>query len=153
MTEDRLKLEDSWKAVLRQEFEQPYMQSLRHFLAEEKRAGKKIFPPGAEMFAALDATPLHQVKVVVIGQDPYHGPGQAHGLCFSVRQGVPIPPSLLNIFKEIAAEYPEEARGFDGQRGCLESWARQGVLLPERSVVGGAGQSGVPSGTRLGEFY
>jgi len=129
MTEDRLKLEASWKTALRQEFDQPYMQNLRAFLATEKRAGKKIFPPGGEMFAALDATPLERVKVVIIGQDPYHGPGQAHGLCFSVRQGVPIPPSLLNIFKEIMAEYPEETRRFDGQRGCLESWARQGVLL------------------------
>jgi uracil-DNA glycosylase len=129
MTEDRLKLEASWKAVLRQEFEQPYMQNLRAFLATEKRAGKSIFPPGAEMFAALDSTPLDKVKVVVIGQDPYHGPGQAHGLCFSVRQGVPIPPSLVNIFKEIMAEFPDEPRRFDGQRGCLEPWARQGVLL------------------------
>jgi uracil-DNA glycosylase len=129
MTEDRLKLEASWKTALRQEFDQPYMQNLRAFLATEKRAGKKIFPPGGEMFAALDATPLERVKVVIIGQDPYHGPGQAHGLCFSVRQGVPIPPSLLNIFKEIMAEYPEETRRFDGQRGCLESWAGQGVLL------------------------
>ena len=129
MTEDRLKLEASWKTALRQEFDQPYMQNLRAFLATEKRAGKKIFPPGGAMFAALDATPLERVKVVIIGQDPYHGPGQAHGLCFSVRQGVPIPPSLLNIFKEIMAEYPEENRRFDGQRGCLESWARQGVLL------------------------
>lgn len=129
MTDDRLKLEASWKAALKQEFDQPYMQNLRNFLAEEKRAGKKIYPPGAEMFAALDATPLDQVKVVVIGQDPYHGPGQAHGLCFSVRQGVPIPPSLVNIFKEIVAEYPEETRQLDGRRGCLASWARQGVLL------------------------
>jgi len=129
MTEDRLKLEASWKAALRQEFDQPYMQNLRAFLETEKRAGKKIFPSGGEMFAALDATPLDRVKVVVIGQDPYHGPGQAHGLCFSVRQGVPIPPSLLNIFKEIMAEYPDEPRRFDGQHGCLESWAKQGVLL------------------------
>lgn len=129
MTEDRLKLEVSWKTALRQEFEQPYMQDLRAFLTAEKRAGKKIFPPGGEMFAALDATPVAQVKVVVIGQDPYHGPGQAHGLCFSVRQGVPIPPSLVNIFKEITAEYPDESRRFDGQRGCLAPWAEQGVLL------------------------
>ncbi len=129
MTEDRLRLEASWKAALLPEFDQPYMQNLRTFLAAEKRAGKKIFPPGGEMFAALDSTPLAEVKVVVIGQDPYHGPGQAHGLCFSVRSGVPIPPSLLNIFKEISAEYPDEPRRFDGQRGCLEPWARQGVLL------------------------
>ena len=129
MTEDRLRLEASWKAVLRQEFDQPYMQKLRGFLTAEKRAGKKIFPPGGEMFAALDSTPLDAVKVVIIGQDPYHGPGQAHGLCFSVRSGVPIPPSLINIFKEIAAEFPDESRRFDGNHGCLEPWARQGVLL------------------------
>jgi uracil-DNA glycosylase len=129
MTEDRLRLEASWKAVLRQEFDEPYMQKLRTFLAAEKQAGKKIFPPGAEMFAALDSTPLDSVKVVIIGQDPYHGPGQAHGLCFSVRSGVPIPPSLANIFQEIMAEYPDEARRFDGSHGCLEPWARQGVLL------------------------
>ncbi len=129
MAEDRLRLEASWKAVLRQEFEQPYMQQLRGFLTAEKQAGKKIFPPGGEMFAALDATPLDAVKVVIIGQDPYHGPGQAHGLCFSVRSGVPIPPSLKNIFQEISAEYPGETRRFDTTHGCLEPWARQGVLL------------------------
>jgi uracil-DNA glycosylase len=129
MAEDRLRLEASWKAILRQEFEQPYMQQLRDYLIAEKKAGKKIFPPGAELFAALDATPFEDVKVVIIGQDPYHGTGQAHGLCFSVRQGVPIPPSLANIFKELMAEYPEEPRRFDGQHGCLEPWARQGVLL------------------------
>lgn len=129
MTEDRLKLEASWRAVLAPEFEQPYMQHLRSFLATQKRAGKKIFPPGPEMFAALDATPLDRVKLVIIGQDPYHGPEQAHGLCFSVRRGVPTPPSLANIFKEIMAEYPDEPRRFDGRHGCLEPWARQGVLL------------------------
>lgn len=105
------------------------MRTLREFLAREKQAGKKIFPPGAEMFAALDTTPLGRVKVVIIGQDPYHGPGQAHGLCFSVRQGVRTPPSLLNIFKEITAEFPHESRQLDGQHGCLVPWARQGVLL------------------------
>ena len=129
MAEDRLRLEASWKAVLRDEFDQPYMQKLRAFLAAEKRSGKKIFPPGPEMFAALDATPLEAVKVVIIGQDPYHGPGQAHGLCFSVRSGVQIPPSLTNIFQEIKAEFPEDARQFDGSHGCLEPWAKQGVLL------------------------
>ncbi len=129
MTEDRLKLEASWKAALRSEFEQPYMQKLRAFLAAEMRAGKQIFPPGNQIFAALDSTPLDQVKVVIIGQDPYHGPGQAHGLCFSVQPGVQVPPSLVNIFKEIMAEFPEEERRFDGRHGCLEPWARQGVLL------------------------
>jgi uracil-DNA glycosylase len=129
MTEERLRLEASWKAALRAEFEQPYMRNLRAFLAEEKKSGKKIFPPGAEIFAALDTTPLDSVKVVIIGQDPYHGPGQAHGLCFSVRRGVALPPSLMNIFKEIMDEYPDEPRRFDGRHGCLEPWAKQGVLL------------------------
>lgn len=129
MSEDRLRLEASWKEALLTEFEQPYMKKLRAFLAAEKRAGKRIFPPGNQLFAALDSTPLEAVKVVIIGQDPYHGPGQAHGLCFSVQPGVRVPPSLVNIFKEITAEYPEETRRFDGQHGCLEPWARQGVLL------------------------
>ncbi|MEM8768119.1 MAG: uracil-DNA glycosylase [Pseudomonadota bacterium] len=129
MAEDRLKLEASWKQLLGEEFEQPYMKQLGAYLRDEKRAGKVIFPPGAEMFAALDHTPVERVKVVIIGQDPYHGPRQAHGLCFSVRTGVQLPPSLVNIFKEIEAEYPEGDRRFDGNRGCLEPWARQGVLL------------------------
>lgn len=129
MAEDRLKLEPSWKAVLRDEFDQPYMQNLRAFLAGEKRSGRQIYPPGAEMFAALDSTPLERVKVVIIGQDPYHGPGQAHGLCFSVRSGVALPPSLINIFREIEAEFPDEHRRFDDRHGCLDAWARQGVLL------------------------
>jgi len=129
MPEDRLKLEASWKEVLSDEFDRPYMNELRAFLTKEKRAGKAIFPPGPEMFAALDTTPLSDVKVVIIGQDPYHGPDQAHGLCFSVRSGVQLPPSLLNIFKEIQDEYADAGRTFDGQHGCLEPWARQGVLL------------------------
>ena len=146
MAEARLKLEASWKAVLESEFEQPYMRKLRVFLAEEKQAGKKIFPPGSEMFAALDTTPLDQVKVVIIGQDPYHGPGQAHGLCFSVRRGVRLPPSLLNIFKEIGAEFPDEPRRFDSQRGCLESWARQGVLLLNAVLSVESGRAGSHQG-------
>jgi uracil-DNA glycosylase len=128
MTDDRIRLEASWKEALRAEFGEPYMKQLRTFLAAEKRSGKTIFPPGSEMFAALDATPLTGVKVVIIGQDPYHGPNQAHGLSFSVRPGVPQPPSLQNIFKEIADEFPD-GPGFSDNQGCLEPWARQGVLL------------------------
>jgi uracil-DNA glycosylase len=146
MAEDRVRLESSWKDVLRGEFEQPYMTRLRGFLLDEKRAGKKIFPPGDEIFAALDRTPLERVKVVVIGQDPYHGPGQAHGLCFSVRSGVVLPPSLVNIFKEIGEEYPDEGRGFDGQRGCLEPWARQGVLLLNAVLTVERGRAGSHQG-------
>ena len=99
MVDSRLKLEASWKEVLSGEFEQPYMRQLREFLLAEKRKGKSIFPRGEEFFAALDSTPLTAAKVVIIGQDPYHGPDQAHGLCFSVRSGVQLPPSLVNVFK------------------------------------------------------
>jgi len=129
MAEDRIRLEQSWKEALLPEFDQPYMHDLRGFLHAQRQAGKVIYPPGSEIFAALDLTPLPDVKVVIIGQDPYHGPGQAHGLCFSVQPGVPQPPSLVNVFKEINAEFSDEPRRLDGQRGCLEPWARQGVLL------------------------
>ncbi len=125
MAEAGIQLEASWLARLRTEFEQPYMQSLKTFLRAEKDAGKVIFPPGAEMFAAFDHTPLDQVRVVVLGQDPYHGPGQAHGLCFSVRQGVALPPSLVNIYKELHEDLGVPAP----QHGCLTHWADQGVLL------------------------
>jgi uracil-DNA glycosylase len=122
---DRLKLEESWKERLRQEFEQDYMLTLRAFLLQEKQAGKQIFPAGNDIFNALNATPFEKVRVVIIGQDPYHGPGQAHGLCFSVQPGVEIPPSLRNIYKEVAADL-----GIAPSRsGCLQSWAAQGVLL------------------------
>ena len=121
----RIKLEPSWKAVLFGEFEQPYMQQLRSFLFQEKQAGKTLYPPGNEIFNAFNLTPFDQVRVVVLGQDPYHGPGQAHGLCFSVKAGVPLPPSLKNIYKEINHEL---GINFD-KNGCLIPWARQGVLL------------------------
>ena len=98
---DRVKLEDSWKSALRDEFEQPYMRELGDFLRREKASGKVIYPPGPLIFNALNSTPLEQVRVVILGQDPYHGPGQAHGLCFSVQPGVAPPPSLQNIFKEL----------------------------------------------------
>ena len=117
-------LEESWKSRLLPEFAKPYMKDLAQFLRAEKSAGKIIYPPGPEIFAAFDACPFEKVKVVILGQDPYHGPGQAHGLCFSVRKGVP-PPSLQNIFKELQSEY-----GIPPSKdGDLTSWARQGVLL------------------------
>ena len=146
MAEGRLQLEPTWKAALGAQFEQAYMRNLRTFLAEEKRARKVIFPPGKEIFAALDSTPLPDVKVVIIGQDPYHGPNQAHGLCFSVRSGIRLPPSLVNIFKEIQTEYPDEERGLDGSRGCLESWARQGVLLLNAVLTVERGRAGSHQG-------
>jgi uracil-DNA glycosylase len=120
-----VRLEESWKQALAGEFASPYMAALREFLLEEKRQGKTIFPRGSEYFRALDLTPLGQVKVVILGQDPYHGDGQAHGLCFSVRPGVRIPPSLVNIYKEL-----QDDLGIPPARhGYLEHWARQGVLL------------------------
>lgn len=122
---NRIKLEQSWKEHLQPEFERDYMIALRQFLQQEKEQGKVIFPAGSEIFNALNSTPLSQVRVVILGQDPYHGPGQAHGLCFSVKPGVAIPPSLRNIYKEIAADI-----GFPPPKtGSLQSWAEQGVLL------------------------
>ena len=123
--EREIRLEPSWLERLAGEFEQDYMRHLRAFLQGEKKAGKKIFPPGDEIFNAFAHTPLDRVKVVILGQDPYHGEGQAHGLCFSVRPGVAVPPSLQNIYKELNAELgiPIPAHGF------LEAWADQGVLL------------------------
>ncbi|MEE9253323.1 MAG: uracil-DNA glycosylase, partial [Pseudomonadales bacterium] len=100
-TRDRVKLDDSWKNVLIDEFDQQYMVALREFLLEQKQVRKVIYPRGEDIFAALDLTPLEGTKIVIIGQDPYHGPRQAHGLCFSVQSGVQLPPSLVNIFTEI----------------------------------------------------
>ena len=118
-------LHTSWKTPLLPEFESDYMAALKSFLVAEKAAGKTIYPAGSEWFRALDITPLDEVRVVILGQDPYHGRGQAHGLCFSVRPGVRLPPSLLNIFKELESDLglPRPRHGF------LEHWARQGVLL------------------------
>lgn len=123
----RIQIEASWRDLLQSEFEQPYMTRLREFLLAQKRNGKVIYPPGDQMFAALDLTPVAQVKVVIIGQDPYHGAGQAHGLCFSVQSGVAPPPSLMNIYKEIGDDLGRVVS--DTTRGCLTGWARQGVLL------------------------
>ena len=120
-----IRLEPSWKERLADEFEQPYMQRLRGFLLERGRAGATIYPPGRLIFNALDATPFDRVEVVIIGQDPYHGPGQAHGLCFSVPEGIEPPPSLLNIYREIE----DDVGGSRPPNGNLQSWAEQGVLL------------------------
>lgn len=122
---ERVRLEQSWKDLLLPEFERDYMRSLREFLLHEKQLGKVIFPAGKDIFNALNSTPFDKTRVVILGQDPYHGLGQAHGLCFSVRPGVATPPSLKNIYKEIAADL-----GIPPTRsGCLQSWAGQGVLL------------------------
>jgi uracil-DNA glycosylase len=140
--EDRLKLDPSWKAKVGYWFDRPEMKALGEFLREEKRNGKVIYPPGAEIFAALNATPFDKVKVVVLGQDPYHGPGQAHGLCFSVRPGVRPPPSLENIFKEI-----ERDLGIPRpDHGCLTPWTRQGVLLLNAVLTVERGRAGSHAG-------
>jgi uracil-DNA glycosylase len=120
-----IKLEPSWKEHVGAYLERPEMQRLSEFLRAELRAGKTIYPAPKNIFAALDATPFDAVKVVILGQDPYHGPGQAHGLCFSVLPGVPPPPSLENIFKEIERDLHIPRP----DHGCLIPWARQGVLL------------------------
>lgn len=120
-----IRLEESWRHALADEFAAPYMDELRAFLLAERAAGKRIYPRAANWFRALDLTPLAKVRVVILGQDPYHGPGQAHGLCFSVQPGVKIPPSLVNIYKELEADLQISPP----RHGFLESWAAQGVLL------------------------
>lgn len=118
-------LEASWRKRLQVDFDAEYMLELRDFLREQKLLGKTVYPSKDEIFAALNATPFDAVKIVILGQDPYHGPGQAHGLCFSVRQNVPVPPSLRNIYKELAADI----NFLPPKHGCLNEWAQQGVLL------------------------
>ncbi|NWN81407.1 MAG: uracil-DNA glycosylase [Halomonas sp.] len=133
-----MRLPTSWGHWLEDEFESPYMQSLRDFLAAEKAARKVIYPHSSEWFRAFELTPLERVKVVILGQDPYHGPGQAHGLCFSVRPGVRVPPSLVNIYKELAADvgcHPVT-------HGNLERWACQGVLMLNASLTVEQGSAG-----------
>lgn len=120
-----IKLHDSWLQKLQPQFDSPYMAALKSFLAAERESGKAIYPKPSEWFAALNTTPLHQVRVVILGQDPYHGEGQAHGLCFSVREGVRPPPSLLNIYKEMQTDLGIEPP----RHGNLQHWAQQGVLL------------------------
>lgn len=119
-------MESSWKSVLKDEFTRPYFEQIVHFLKTEKMAGKTIFPPGSLIFNAFEQTPFDKVKVVLLGQDPYHGAGQAHGLCFSVQDGVAPPPSLINIFKEIQSDI---GITMPSKKGNLTGWAQQGVLL------------------------
>src|SRR5262245_36189659 len=121
-----VKIEQSWKDVLKGEFAKPYFLQVVTFLRTEKMAGKTIYPPGALIFNAFDKTPFDKVKVVLLGQDPYHGVGQAHGLCFSVQDSIMPPPSLINIFKEIETDI---GVGMPAMYGNLTKWAEQGVLL------------------------
>ena len=122
---DSIKLHPSWLERLRPQFAEPYMADLKRFLTAQKEQGKRIFPKGTDWFRALDLTPPDEVRVVILGQDPYHGLGQAHGLCFSVPNGVDPPPSLKNIYKELESDLGIERPG----HGFLEHWAKQGVLL------------------------
>lgn len=122
----QIAIEESWKTVLADEFEQTYFQQLATFVKDEKTAGKIIYPPGSQVFTAFNTTPFDEVKVVILGQDPYHGQGQAHGLSFSVAQGVAIPPSLQNIYKELKTDIPDFTIPTHGN---LSEWAKQGVLL------------------------
>jgi len=142
MSESRVRLAPSWHARVGEYLERPEMRALGDFLRAEKAAGKRIYPPGSQIFAALEVTSFEDVKVVILGQDPYHGPGQAHGLCFSVPPGVEVPPSLLNIFKE-----QERDLGLPRpDHGCLLPWARQGVLLLNAVLTVEAGRAGAHQG-------
>ena len=137
-----IRLESSWRNQLEGEFSQPYMVALREFLLQRKRSGAVIYPPGKLIFNALDSTPFGQVRVVIIGQDPYHGPGQAQGLCFSVPQGVTPPPSLANIYRELA----DDIGGFVPTHGNLQAWADQGVLLLNAVLTVERGQANAHQG-------
>lgn len=131
------KIEESWKNILSDEFQKHYFTDLKKFLLQEKNK-YTIYPSGSQIFSAFDHTPFDDVKVVILGQDPYHGPGQAHGLCFSVPDGVPPPPSLINIFKEIKADLGIPLPG----HGNLTQWAQQGVLLLNATLTVRANQAG-----------
>lgn len=124
-SDPKINIHESWKQALRDEFGKPYMDELRAFLKQQIQSRKIIYPKPSEFFAAFDATPFDKVKVVILGQDPYHGPGQAHGLSFSVQPGVPAPPSLVNIYKELLGDLGIKP----ARHGYLKSWAEQGVLL------------------------
>jgi uracil-DNA glycosylase len=133
----KVKIEESWSAVLSEEFDKPYFKALTEFVRSEYQS-KTIYPEGKDIFSAFDHCPMDQVKVVILGQDPYHGPGQAHGLAFSVKEGVPFPPSLANIFKELKRDldipFPTH--------GSLERWADQGVFLLNATLTVQAHQAG-----------
>ena len=145
---ERMRLEQSWKELLLPEFECGYMQSLKGFLLREKQQGRVIYPAGSDIFNALNSTPFDKTRVVILGQDPYHGPGQAHGLCFSVQQGVDLPPSLKNIYKEISADL-----GIAPSRsGCLQPWAMQGVLLLNAVLTVAAGSAASHQGKGWEQF-
>lgn len=137
-----VQLHHSWKEILKDEFNQPYMQDLKTFLLKQKQQKQTIYPKGSNIFNALNSTPADKVKVVILGQDPYHGPNQAHGLCFSVNKGVIIPPSLRNIYKELHTDIDFIIPA----HGNLQSWATQGVLLLNSVLTVNQGQAGSHQG-------
>lgn len=138
-----VKLEKSWLDVLGDEFDKAYMKTLKAFLLEEKQSGATVYPKSADIFNALDHTPFDKVKVVILGQDPYHGTGQAHGLSFSVQKGIAIPPSLKNIYKELSGDIP----GFKvPAHGDLTKWADEGVLLLNATLTVRAHEAGSHQG-------
>ena len=145
---DQVQLESSWKKHLLPEFEKPYMKKLKVFLKDEFAKGRTIYPSGKNFFQALNTTPFEKVRVVILGQDPYHGPGQAHGLSFSVPPGISIPPSLENIYKELHADLqiPPAPHGF------LKGWAEEGVLLLNATLTVQAGKAGSHRGQGWEEF-
>lgn len=143
-----VQLDPSWLAVVGDEFEKDYMCDLRQFLLERKQQGKVIYPPGKWIFNALNSTPFDQVKVVILGQDPYHGPNQAHGLCFSVLPGVPFPPSLRNIYQELQ----NDVGVVSPNHGCLQAWAEQGVLLLNATLTVERGNAGSHQGKGWEQF-
>lgn len=137
-----VRLDPNWMTVVGDEFEQPYMKALKDFLQQEKAAGRTVYPKGGDIFNALNTTSFDKVKVVILGQDPYHGPDQAHGLAFSVRSGTALPPSLQNIYKEIEREFEVKMP----RRGDLTGWARQGVLLLNATLTVQAANAGSHQG-------
>lgn len=134
-----VKLESSWLALLKAEFDKPYFANLKSFLITQNRNGELIYPANNAIFKAFELTPFDKVKVVILGQDPYHGANQAHGLSFSVQDGVTPPPSLRNIFNELQSEFPDF---IVPKNGNLSSWAKQGVLLLNATLTVGAGKPG-----------
>ena len=143
-----VKLDPGWRDAIGGEFGQPYMTALQEFLRREEAAGHVVYPPGDDIFNALTTTAFDRVEVVILGQDPYHGPGQAHGLAFSVRGGVALPPSLVNIYKEIQSEFGVALP----RRGDLTGWARQGVLLLNATLTVRAAGAGSHQGRGWEQF-
>ncbi|MEM1435240.1 MAG: uracil-DNA glycosylase [Pseudomonadota bacterium] len=139
-------LTGSWAELLAAEFASPYMKTLRSFLVQQKRERRTVFPPGPQIFSALNLCPFEAVRVVIVGQDPYHGSGQAHGLSFSVPRGIPQPPSLVNILQEINQDLGAPDHHIPRDAGCLEGWAKQGVLLLNAVLTVEQGRAGSHQG-------